>query len=91
MFGFDLLGLPEPADALAPAPPSLHVPTILLVWIAALGVAYAICYTYMAATPMTQYPRAVWAVAYLFIPLPPIIAAVQCTRRVLQQGAGPPL
>ena len=60
MFGFELLGLPEPADALAPAPPRLHVPTILLIWFAALGVAYAILYTSIAATPLTRHRLSTW-------------------------------
>jgi hypothetical protein len=86
MYGLELFGLLEPPGTVPTALRRLRVPTMLLVWFAALAVAYAICYAYIDATPMTHYPRSVWTVAFLFIPLPPLIAAWQFARRVLRVG-----
>jgi hypothetical protein len=87
MYGLELLGLLEaPNESLRPRRPA-RVPTSLLLWAAALLVAYAICYVYRNATPITRYPPAIWAIASLFVPLPPLIAAAQFARRVLRRGS----
>jgi hypothetical protein len=88
MYGFELLGLLDPPDALNEAQPPLRLPTFLLLWLVALTLAYAICGVYASATPMTVYPPVIRAIAFLFIPVPPLIAAWQFARRVFHAGAG---
>lgn len=88
MYGFEVLGkLDRAGRSTAPRRPRV-VPTFLLLWLLALGVAYSMSYVYRDSTPMTQYPKAVWVVAYLFLPLPPLIAARHYIRRVFRQEQG---
>lgn len=85
VYGLELLGLLH-SDG-EPVTHSLRrkAPTVLLLWLSAMALAYAIAYYYIDATPMTQYPRIVWIVAVAYVPVPPAIAAYHVLRSGLPQ------
>ena len=77
MYGFELFGmLDRRHPTVTPRRPP-RLPLTLLCWLLALAVAYLISYLYRNATPMTQYPRAIWVLAFLYSPLPPLMVGWQ--------------
>lgn len=83
MYAFELLGLLE--DPRSSTPPSVppKAPPLLLAWLMAIGIAGGICYVYASATPMTTFPPWVRTVAYLYLPLAPLLAVRNVIRRLL--------
>lgn len=85
VYGLQLLGLLHADGATITQPLRPKMPLVLLLWLSAMAVAYAIAYQYVDATPMTQYPRIIWILAAAYVPIPPAIAAWHVIRSGLLQ------
>lgn len=85
MYGFELLGLLEPKSKPLPRP---RLSTLFLAWLTLAGGAYVACYFYDSAPNTAVYSTWEWALASLYLPIPPLIVLRHVLRRILRLGDG---